>query len=97
MMAAMAETFADIVMVTDDNPRTENAEQIFAEIMLGFSDEQKVLQEHDRAKAIQQMIAEASPNDCVLIAGKGAEPYQIIGDKKYPFSDVQVAEAALAD
>lgn len=90
MMAAIAEKFSDCVMVTDDNPRTENPAQIFQDIFQGFSAPKDILHEHDRTKAIQTMIREAKAGDCVLIAGKGAETYQMIGDKKIHFSDVEV-------
>jgi UDP-N-acetylmuramoyl-L-alanyl-D-glutamate--2,6-diaminopimelate ligase len=89
IMAKIAEENADIVMVTDDNPRTEDADQIFKDIFAGFAHPEKILQEHDRSKAIYAMIAAAKAGDCVLIAGKGAETYQIIGTEKLPFSDVE--------
>ncbi len=87
MMAKIAEQFADYVIVTDDNPRTENAEQIFNDMKTGFAHPEKVIMQHDRAKAIHDTIRAAQPGDCVLIAGKGAETYQIIGNEKYPFQD----------
>lgn len=90
LMAAIAEKLADVVMMTDDNPRTENPAQIFEDILQGFQKPQTILQEHDRAKAIQKMIQQAEVGDCVLVAGKGAETYQIIGKEKFQFSDVDV-------
>ncbi len=89
LMAKIAEKNADSVIVTDDNPRQENPQQIVADILKGFSDASKVRVEHDRAIAIREIIQSAKAGDCVLIAGKGAETYQIIGDKKLPFSDVE--------
>lgn len=94
VMASLAERFADHVIVANDNPRTENPQNILQEICTGFH-----AQKHrciaDRAEAIAYAIASAQPGDVVLIAGKGHENYQIIGDEKHPFSDVEEAEKAL--
>lgn len=89
LMAKIAETLADYVIVTNDNPRHEDPEIIVAEIMQGFSHPEHVSIELDRSKAIQNSIQWASASDCVLIAGKGAEHYQQIGDEKLPFDDVE--------
>lgn len=95
LMAKIAEQFADKVIVTDDNPRTEDPAQIVENIMEGFADRNKIIIEHDRSKAIRDIIQYAQPGDCVLIAGKGAERYQIVGDKKIPFSDIEKVEENL--
>ncbi len=93
LMAAIAERYADHVIVTDDNPRMEDPEQIVADIMQGFLYPEKIIVQHDRSKAIYYSIQYAQRGDCVLIAGKGAETYQQIGENKIPFSDVgQVRE-----
>lgn len=89
LMAKIAEDIADKVIVTSDNPRHEKPEDIAAEIMQGFSHPEQVAIELDRSKAIQNSIQWASVKDCVLIAGKGAERYQQIGDDKIPFDDVE--------
>jgi UDP-N-acetylmuramoyl-L-alanyl-D-glutamate--2,6-diaminopimelate ligase len=89
MMARIAEQYADQVMVTDDNPRHESPEQIVQDIVQGFSAPDKVSVQHDRSKAIQEIIQCAVAGDCILIAGKGAETYQQIGDARLPFSDVE--------
>lgn len=89
LMAKIAEQYADEVIVTDDNPRTEDSTQIVADIMQGFSEPDKIIVQHDRSKAIHNVIQCASAGDCVLVAGKGAETYQQIGDQKIPFSDVE--------
>lgn len=95
MMATIAEKFSDCVMMTDDNPRTENAEQIFEDILKGFSHPENILREHDRAAAIQKIIHTAKAGDVILVAGKGAEDYQIIGEEKIAFSDLEVVSASL--
>lgn len=90
-MAAIAERFSDLVIVTNDNPRNENPNTITEEIMLGFHDPKQVIVSLDRTSAIQKSIQLASAQDCILIAGKGAEHYQQIGSEKIPFDDVEQA------
>lgn len=87
LMASIAEQLADKVIVTDDNPRTEDPDVIFADILQGFHKPRAVQTMHIRQYAIEQAIEQAGPKDVVLIAGKGHEDYQIIGTKKYHFSD----------
>ncbi|MCR6650620.1 MAG: UDP-N-acetylmuramoyl-L-alanyl-D-glutamate--2,6-diaminopimelate ligase [Cellvibrionaceae bacterium] len=94
VMASIAERFADHVIVTNDNPRTENPDAILREICEGFSSS-KHLCVADRAQAIAHAIAAAQSGDVVLIAGKGHETYQIIGSEKRNFSDVAEAVQAL--
>ncbi|WP_308389405.1 UDP-N-acetylmuramoyl-L-alanyl-D-glutamate--2,6-diaminopimelate ligase [Acidithiobacillus sp. AMEEHan] len=93
-MGAIAARLADRVIVTDDNPRREDPEQITTEILAGIPAGRAVV-EHDRARAIRLAIAEAQPGDWVLIAGKGHESYQDRGGQKQPFADAQHAEEAL--
>ncbi|MCC2667127.1 MAG: murE [Gammaproteobacteria bacterium] len=95
LMAAIAERYADHVIVTDDNPRTEDPKGIVADILRGFRDPTKIIVEHDRFQAIARSIQCAKRGDCVLIAGKGAETYQQIGDLKIPFSDVEKVKEIL--
>lgn len=95
LMAKIAEQYADHIIVTDDNPRTEDPKQIVADILQGFRDTNAIKIQHDRAHAIQCIIRMANPEDCVLIAGKGAEMYQQIGEEKIPFSDVEKVQAEL--
>lgn len=95
IMAKIAEQHADFVIVTDDNPRTEDPGQIAAEIMQGFNLPNKVILQHDRSKAIRDVIQYAKVGDCILIAGKGAETYQQIGDQKIPFSDIEKVKESL--
>lgn len=94
-MAAIAEANADAVIVTNDNPRTENGDGIVADILAGFAHPGAIVIERDRAIAIAQAIVTAGANDIVLIAGKGHEPYQEIDGVQYPFDDTATARAAL--
>lgn len=87
LMAAVAEKLADKVIVTDDNPRTENPQQIMQDIVAGLSQPSAVQIEHHRQQAIELALQQAKPHDVVLIAGKGHEDYQIIGTQKQHFSD----------
>lgn len=96
-MAALAEQKADVVFVTDDNPRGEDGDAIVADIRRGFAKADAVHVERDRARAIAQAIRMASANDVVLIAGKGHEPYQEIDGIKHPFDDLKVAAAVLKE
>lgn len=95
LMAKIAETFADEVIVTNDNPRHEDPETIAQQVMRGFTQPERVLLQLDRAKAIQKSIQCATELDCILIAGKGAERYQQIGDEKIPFDDIAEAKHCL--
>lgn len=98
-MAAEAERGADVVVVTSDNPRTEDPAGIIDEILAGFTPEarSRVLVEADRRAAIRAAIGQARRGDVVLIAGKGHENYQIIGTSKTHFDDVEEAQAALQE
>jgi len=98
-MAHAAEQLADCIIVTSDNPRTENPEEIIEEIVAGFEnpDSSKITVEPDRRRAIQLAIESAQKDDILLIAGKGHETYQIIGTKKIDFSDKLVALECLAN
>ncbi|MDO8861391.1 UDP-N-acetylmuramoyl-L-alanyl-D-glutamate--2,6-diaminopimelate ligase [Haliea sp. E1-2-M8] len=84
---------ADRVILTSDNPRHEDPQRILQDIQSGCRGEVQI--EPDRAAAIAAAIAGASAGDCVLIAGKGHEDYQIIGSERRPFSDADVAARAL--
>ena len=87
LMGAAAERLADRVIVTDDNPRTEDPERIVASIVAGMRRPQAAVVIRDRRAAIRHALAEAEAGDIVLIAGKGHEDYQIIGAERLPFSD----------
>lgn len=95
LMAEMAELYADMLIVTDDNPRTESADEIVRQILLGIEDTSRLIVERDRAKAIERAIVEASAGDVVLLAGKGHENYQDVNGMRMAFSDVKQARIAL--
>nr|WP_238717789.1 UDP-N-acetylmuramoyl-L-alanyl-D-glutamate--2,6-diaminopimelate ligase [Petrachloros mirabilis] len=94
-MGAIAARLADVAVVTSDNPRTEDPQQILADIIRGIPAQTRPMVEVDRRTAIHQAIAQAQPGDSVLIAGKGHEDYQILGTEKIHFDDREEAEAAL--
>jgi len=98
-MAQAAAQFADVIVVTSDNPRTEDPAKIIEEILTGFSAEDlsRVHVEPDRAAAIRHALETSSAGDVVLIAGKGHEDYQIIGTRRIHFDDVEVAVQAAAE
>ena len=93
-MGAIAEKLSDKVIVTSDNPRSEDPEQIISDIMTGFQsvDTDRVIVEIDRAKAIELTKTLSGENDVVLIAGKGHEDYQILKDKTIHFDDREEAK-----
>ena len=95
-MAAIAERLADVVIVTDDNPRREDGDAIVRDIVAGFRDPARVTVERDRRQAIERAIGQARPGDIVLVAGKGHETYQEVAGVKHPFDDGAVAREALA-
>ncbi|MCG2633561.1 MAG: UDP-N-acetylmuramoyl-L-alanyl-D-glutamate--2,6-diaminopimelate ligase [Gammaproteobacteria bacterium] len=94
MMGALAERLADAVVLTSDNPRSENPESILDEIQQGMVRVDELGRISDRAEAIARGIAAAGSNDWVLIAGKGDEREQLIGRQRIPFSDrVEICRA----
>jgi UDP-N-acetylmuramoyl-L-alanyl-D-glutamate--2,6-diaminopimelate ligase len=98
LMASIAQRLADKVFATSDNPRNENAQAILADVCKGFSESApgKVTVEADRARAIALSVAGARAGDVVLLAGKGHETGQIVGDQVLPFSDLEHAGSALS-
>ena len=93
LMGEIAAENADSVIVTDDNPRSENPAAIRAAILAAAKGARDI---GDRAEAIRTAIAGLQPGDALLIAGKGHETGQIVGDRTLPFSDHEAAAAALA-
>lgn len=94
-MGRIAADLADRVIVTSDNPRTEDPQRILRDVVAGIPDSVKPVVLGDRAEAIRLAILEAQPGDGVLIAGKGHEDYQILGTEKIHFDDREQAQEAL--
>jgi UDP-N-acetylmuramoyl-L-alanyl-D-glutamate--2,6-diaminopimelate ligase len=95
-MGHAAAQLADVVVITDDNPRGEDPAAIVAAILAGVDAGAAVQVEHERAAAIGGAVAAAAAGDVVLVAGKGHEQYQIVRGERRPFSDIDVVRAALA-
>ena len=95
VMGEIAERLADVAIVTDDNPRSEDGDAIITQIRAGMHAPARVIAERDRARAIGLAIAQARAGDVVLVAGKGHETYQESAGVKRPFDDLQVARATL--
>ena len=92
-MGTVATDLSDVVIVTDDNPRSEDPAAIRRAVLEGAPGATEIA---DRAEAIAAAIAMARPDDIVLLAGKGHEQGQIVGDQTLPFDDVDVARKAAA-
>ena len=101
LMGKIGKELSDILIVTSDNPRTEDPEIILDHIEEGVyqagQDSKPYYRISDRKEAIKQAIKTAKKNDTILIAGKGHEDYQIIGTTKYPFDDSLIAREALKE
>ncbi len=89
-MGRAVEELADRAIVTDDNPRTEAPEKIVGEILAGMQNPERACVVHNRQAAIEYALSQAAPQDLVVIAGKGHEQEQIIGNERRPFSDRHV-------
>lgn len=96
LMGGIAEKYADQIVLTDDNPRTESPAFIVSEILQGMSPGTTAVIEHDRRRAIEHALSCAHPGDIVLIAGKGHEICQYVGDQKLPFNDILEVKQFLA-
>ena len=94
-MAKIVEHYADVVMVTNDNPRNEDPGQIIEEILSGFASKDWVSVIPDREQAIREAFNSASQKDVILLAGKGHEDYQEIAGKRIPFSDRNIVTRLL--
>jgi len=95
LMAAVVEKYADGIIITSDNPRHENPEEITRDILAGIKNRDHVIVDIDRERAIQNILKTVSANDVVLIAGKGHENYQEIAGVRRPFSDQEVVRKTL--
>src|SRR2546425_4601035 len=102
LMGAVAGRLSDVIVITSDNPRSEDPNRIIEEIQRGITPDtkkdsaQRLLAIVDRRAAIAKAIELARPGDLVLVAGKGHEKYQVIGDRTLPFDDVVESREALA-
>ena len=90
LMGKIAENKGDKIIITNDNPRSESPEKIAQDILAGVKNKNKFEIELDRTKAIQKAIQSAEKNDWILIAGKGHETEQIIGDRILHHSDAEI-------
>lgn len=90
IMGQIAEDLSDIVVVTSDNPRTEDPQSIIDDILVGIKDKENTFVELDRKSAIEKAVSLAKQGDIILVAGKGHEEYQIIENEKKHFSDKEV-------
>ena len=95
LMAAVAEKYSDKIIITDDNPRNENGNQIITGILSGLKHPSAALIMRDRVQAIESVMAMAKSGDTVLIAGKGHENYQYVGGCKLPHSDRTLVNSIL--
>ena len=97
LMGEVASHHANYIIICDDNPRREDAEQICNDILKGVAKTTKHSVIHDRAQAITTAIKTAKPTDVVLVAGKGHERYQLVGTERKPFNDADFIQKALED
>jgi UDP-N-acetylmuramoyl-L-alanyl-D-glutamate--2,6-diaminopimelate ligase len=97
LMAAIAESLSDRVILTNDNPRSEAPEVIFADMLSGMQSPGNAVVVADRSDAIRLAIRESRHGDIVLVAGKGHETYQELQGKRLPFSDVAAVQAVLEE
>ncbi len=95
-MGAMAGRYAKKIIVTSDNPRSENPQQIIDDILSGMHESEGLHVEIDRAKAIEKALKMQSPHEVVMLLGKGDETYQEILGVKYPFDDRAMVRELLA-
>ncbi|MDC9580997.1 UDP-N-acetylmuramoyl-L-alanyl-D-glutamate--2,6-diaminopimelate ligase [Xenorhabdus sp. PR6a] len=95
LMGGVAEQGADRVIVTDDNPRSEEPQTIVADILQGFIDPGQAIVIHGRAEAVTSAIMQAREDDVVLVAGKGHEDYQLVGHRRLDYSDRLTAACLL--
>jgi UDP-N-acetylmuramoyl-L-alanyl-D-glutamate--2,6-diaminopimelate ligase len=93
MMAAIAEQYADHIILVDDNPRSEDPQQIMLDMQAGLTAAATATVIHDRAQACAYAISQANSNDIILVAGKGHEDYQILADRTIHYSDRETVAA----
>ena len=91
-MAKTAEKYSSLCVVTNDNPRFEDPDEIIKDILSGFSNKANYIVIKDRKEAIEYAIREANENDIIAVLGKGHENYQEIKGVKHPYSDIDVVK-----
>lgn len=95
-MGRVAFELSDTIIVTSDNPRSEDPQSIIDDILEGLPlPSERVIQEVDRKKAIEMAVDRAKPGDVIVVAGKGHEDYQIIGGQRHHFSDYEILKSLL--
>ena len=97
LMGAIVAREADVVVLTDDNPRSEDGQSIIDEMLQGIPSRGAVIVERNREQAIRYALHTARPADVILVAGKGHESYQEVNGVRHPFSDASVVRAALSE
>ncbi|MCF6324828.1 MAG: UDP-N-acetylmuramoyl-L-alanyl-D-glutamate--2,6-diaminopimelate ligase [Gammaproteobacteria bacterium] len=97
LMGAIAAKYADEIVITDDNPRSEDAVLIVSDIMAGIETAKKVTVIHERAVAIRAALKNSTAGDVVVVAGKGHELYQQVGEQKLPFNDRECVQTILRE
>ena len=90
LIGAAAAKYADVVVLTSDNPRREDPGAIMDDVLPGLKEARRVVREPDRREGTRRALEMLGPEDALLVAGKGHEDYQIIGEQRYPYSDQQV-------
>ena len=95
LMGQAVARHADVAVLTSDNPRHEDPQAIMADVLPGLAGAREVVSDPDRGRAIGKALALLQPGDVLLVAGKGHESYQQIGDRKVPYSDQQVIREIL--
>jgi len=90
LMGVAAALHADVVVLTSDNPRGEDPDAIMDDVLRGLKEARLVVREPDRREATRRALEMLGPEDALLVAGKGHEDYQIIGEQRYPYSDQHV-------
>ncbi|HHX87691.1 MAG TPA: UDP-N-acetylmuramoyl-L-alanyl-D-glutamate--2,6-diaminopimelate ligase, partial [Firmicutes bacterium] len=93
LMGRIAEEYSQLVILTTDNPAREDPEKIIKDIKSKMSSQPVIIL--DRQQAVGYALSQARPGDIVLLAGKGAEEYQLVGDQQLPYNERQVVEAYL--
>jgi UDP-N-acetylmuramoyl-L-alanyl-D-glutamate--2,6-diaminopimelate ligase len=95
MMANIAQQYADYIVLTDDNPRSENPQRIIRDIQAGLKNPASTWTEHERQKAIELALSRSAPQDIILVAGKGHEDYQVMAEGAIYYSDRDVVRRLL--